>query len=750
MSLQTIEDQIDIPSHFICPISQSIMTNPVIASDGNTYEESQIKQWMERSNESPISREPLRTDIVTNRALKEAIEQFIETNKNKINFENIQVVSAQRISQFQKENITLKATALNKTTIKLTIEPENKDSRINTHVVITIDNSGSMSSNAITKDQNGVEEHTGLSLLDIVKHAAKTLISMLGENDYVSIISYSSYAKDRIKMLKMTSINKKTAFEKLDEITPEGQTNLWDGLKLSMDCVKEGSMNPDIPHNASIFILTDGQPNIIPPRGHVKTIDKYLDSSNIRNLCTINTYGFGYNLDSKDLNNISKIGGGSYHFISDPGMVGTTFVNTTSNMLTTIIPSIKVQVELPENVKFKFDGLHELHEHIFTDWGGEFNIGSLRYGQTKDILFEVEPRDQAYVINFTVKSDHCGLNKTVEFNLRDLRSTTIYLDEDMARLQCCQTIKQILSSPTVDPVHAIKIQSYLEDCLREINDRTLTISKFITDLLLDCNQIIEATQTVKAYNKWGKHYLPSLMNAHLMQECNNFKDPGLQYYGGIAFGNIRDEGDDIFNQLPPPKPSRTYGGGYRGGSRTPVTSMRSFNDASSGCFAPGCKVKMMDGSFKPIEQLKKGDCIESNGKYHLVECLVETVSKNGRFNIVDFSDGLKITQYHPIKINNTWAFPCSFKKGEIVDCPKVYNLLLRSGHTIEIDGIECVTLGHGFTEPVVKHNYFGSLNVMTDLAMYDGYKSGFVSVNQEDYRRGGKDNTVISISKTLI
>ena len=191
-----------------------------------------------KSNESPISREPLRADLVTNRALKEAIEQFIAQHKNNINFENKQVLAAQRISQFQKEQINLKATALNETTIKLTIEPENKDSRINTHVVITIDNSGSMASYAVTKDENGLEEHTGLSLLDIVKHAAKTLISMLGENDYVSIISYSSYAKDRIKMLKMTSINKKTAFEKLDEIQPEGQTNLWDGLKHSMDCVK--------------------------------------------------------------------------------------------------------------------------------------------------------------------------------------------------------------------------------------------------------------------------------------------------------------------------------------------------------------------------------------------------------------------------------------------------------------------------------------------------------------------------------
>ena len=31
--------------------------------------------------------------------------------------------------------------------------------------------------------------------------------------------------------------------------------------------------------------------------------------------------------------------------------------------------------------------------------------------------------------------------------------------------------------------------------------------------------------------KWGKHYLQSLQRAHELQQCNNFKDPGVQFYG---------------------------------------------------------------------------------------------------------------------------------------------------------------------------------------------------------------------------
>ncbi|CAJ1363751.1 unnamed protein product [Effrenium voratum] len=67
---------------------------------------------------------------------------------------------------------------------------------------------------------------------------------------------------------------------------------------------------------------------------------------------------------------------------------------------------------------------------------------------------------------------------------------------------------------------------------------------------------------------WGAHYLRSLSRAHLSQVCNNFKDPGVQGYGGELFQDVRDVADEIFLKLPPPNPA------VRSGARSPRSEWR--------------------------------------------------------------------------------------------------------------------------------------------------------------------------------
>jgi len=79
---------------------------------------------------------------------------------------------------------------------------------------------------------------------------------------------------------------------------------------------------------------------------------------------------------------------------------------------------------------------------------------------------------------------------------------------------------------------------------------------FVAGLLEDLEgQVTEALSKQEWWEKWGVHYLPSLIRAHQLQLCNNFKDPGVQSYGGDLFVTLRDEAEETFVALPPPKPT---------------------------------------------------------------------------------------------------------------------------------------------------------------------------------------------------
>jgi len=47
------------PQAFLCPISHELMRDPVIASDGYTYEHREILKWLSKNRTSPMTRQPI-------------------------------------------------------------------------------------------------------------------------------------------------------------------------------------------------------------------------------------------------------------------------------------------------------------------------------------------------------------------------------------------------------------------------------------------------------------------------------------------------------------------------------------------------------------------------------------------------------------------------------------------------------------------------------------------------------------------
>lgn len=66
-----------VPDEYLCPITLLLMNDPVIGSDGQTYERFAITQWLRTNRQSPLTRQPMTIEsLKPNYALKSAIARY--------------------------------------------------------------------------------------------------------------------------------------------------------------------------------------------------------------------------------------------------------------------------------------------------------------------------------------------------------------------------------------------------------------------------------------------------------------------------------------------------------------------------------------------------------------------------------------------------------------------------------------------------------------------------------------------------
>lgn len=67
----------DVPLTFSCPITGEIFCDPVVISDGHTYERSAILKWLKRNDSSPITREKIAgKSILPNFVVKTLLDEW--------------------------------------------------------------------------------------------------------------------------------------------------------------------------------------------------------------------------------------------------------------------------------------------------------------------------------------------------------------------------------------------------------------------------------------------------------------------------------------------------------------------------------------------------------------------------------------------------------------------------------------------------------------------------------------------------
>eukprot|EP01105_Mastigella_eilhardi_P022297 TRINITY_DN5487_c0_g1_i1.p1 TRINITY_DN5487_c0_g1~~TRINITY_DN5487_c0_g1_i1.p1 ORF type:complete len:573 (-),score=156.86 TRINITY_DN5487_c0_g1_i1:55-1773(-) len=548
----------------------------------------------------------------------------------------------------------------------------------------------------------------------------------MSEEDRLAIVSFSTNARLDLPLTVMNAAGKKQADAILEKMHTEGSTNLWDGIREGMDQVRLGA-GKNNKRLAAVLVLTDGVPDSIPPPGYIPRLREYLDKHNLET--TLNTFGFGYSLNSALLNDLAITGNGIYAFIPDASFVGTAFVHATSNILTTMSKTAELSIETQNGAI-----IHEVlggHPMQKTSWGAQITLPPLQYQQSKDIILRMTlPKDAtAPYLSATLKYQmRCGEKEKLTVDDVAMRSCGESERNEAAVHACrCRCVGAIRDGMAHD-----NLPQTVRAAINDVRACTAVLpDERITGLLQDMEgQVTEAFSKPQYYNKWGKHYLPSLLRAHLLQQCNNFKDPGVQLYGGELFGQLRDTADDLFCKLPPPKPSGDNDGGCGGGG---VASMRYYNNSSNPCFAGCCAVALDAGVTKPARDVRRGDVLCSGAR---VVCVVRTVTPHAPAaakRLLALPGGLRITPWHPVFFAGAWCFPADLADAVPAavdaDVADVYSYVLEGGATVDVCNVPCSSLAHGVKGDVREHPYWGTDAVLADLRRMPGWDRGLVTLD---------------------
>jgi Mg-chelatase subunit ChlD len=612
--------------------------------------------------------------------------------------------------------------------VHASVSPPGSDVRASVDVVLVVDVSGSMSSEAtIQTGQNSREQH-GLSLLDVVKHACRTVAASLGENDRLGVVSFASQAQQELALTSMTA-DGQAEFEKvIESLHPKDSTNLWGGLVAGMDCLREqtdatGAAGEGQERPRAVFLLTDGLPNCAPPGGktHLESLKQYKDE-HTGFFCTVNTFGFGYSLDSKLLTELADEGKGAYAFIPDAAMVGTIFVSSLANLLATYVTGARLAVEVASG--YEFVETVGGQATTKTSWGAQVDMSSIHFGQRSDVVFTLRSTKSASATEpcGSVILTGCGPEATCDIPSEPQVSDET--EEAVLRGQFDNMVSAVMKVAEGSEQDAQRaVAEFLAVLKKSRSAATPAVKGMIEDV---AGQVMEAAQA-DYFRRWGRHYLPSLQQAHRQQTCNNFKDPGVQVYGGPLFTKMRDLIEDEFLKIPPPKPSRASS------TSTTLSSMSSYYSSGAPCFHGSCSIRLHDGSTKQLRNLRRGDRVWSgNTNDAVVRCVVKTL-RSGTDLLCELPAGLLVTPFHPVKIGGSWRFPADLCSPKKMSCDAVYSVLLADsvGGTVEINGTEAVALGHGIrSDSVASHDYFGSYErVCRDLRRAEqAWEDGFVTL----------------------
>ena len=316
--------------------------------------------------------------------------------------------------------------------------PESKNLKIRSYadLICVIDISGSMAG----------------AKIDLVKKSLKALVNKMEKTDRICIILFNNSAKNFFNLEYLTDEIKNKLYNIIDNIKPEGGTNIMSGLEKAVE-VLINDKDKEKPNRASsIIFLSDGVDNNF---NDFELAQKLRDLTKNKDLnFTLNSFGYGGDHDPQTMKKLSNIRDGKYFYIDEYekvadcfGFVLGTCTSVISNKASLIVELLNKKCEI---IKI-FGG-----EYLY-DYNKELNYFSttmLQFIYGKEFTYvlefqlkinEVKEGEDLILVDFMYQDNEKNFRKksvTYKYTLNDVNKCKA--NNEYVRSQVYETIDQSL------------------------------------------------------------------------------------------------------------------------------------------------------------------------------------------------------------------------------------------------------------------------------------------------------------------
>ena len=317
---------------------------------------------------------------------------------------------------------------------------EQEEKRVNADLICIIDVSGSMEGEKIEQ----------------VRESLKILIDMMEQKDRIALVLFSESAELLYDLNYLDEKNKSKVKDLIEKIEAGGGTNIASGLEIAVEILKKEKKKENTDEegrSSSIILLSDGCDNYL---DDIQIGEKLKSLTKGEGLYfTLNTFGYGYDHDTKIMNRLANLRDGSFFLVEDYNKVGQYFVTVLGGCISMISKNVQLELKIMnEKCKIaKIFGVNDLYSHELTDLTFKNKLLQFICGKEYTTVLEifidesnVKPGDILLEVNLTYEDimtkEEIKLSSQYKYELKDLQFSKA--NEEYIRSQTYDVIERAL------------------------------------------------------------------------------------------------------------------------------------------------------------------------------------------------------------------------------------------------------------------------------------------------------------------